>query len=316
MTAWTFNDIPDQTGRTAIVTGANTGLGFETARMLARRGADVVLACRNPDKGRDALARIHEEKPKGKIALDMLDLADLDSIAAFAGRFAASHDRLDLLINNAGLMLPPLSRTKQGFELQFGTNHLGHAALTARLAPLVLRTPGARFVIVSSMAHHGGVIDFDDLNWNSRPYHPLKAYQQSKLANLLFGLELQRRLTVSGSDARVTAAHPGWTKSDLQRHLRPHERLMASVLNPILQLTTTQGALNTMRAATDPNAEPGSYWGPGRFFEHKGPPVRARINERALDEDVAKRLWVKTENLIGLRFDLSVPAGHHARSGN
>lgn len=313
MTAWTFNDIPDQTGRTAIVTGANTGMGFETARMLARRGANVVVACRNLDKGGDALARILEEKPKGKISLDMLDLADLDSIAAFAGRFAASRDRLDLLINNAGLMLPPLSRTKQGFELQFGTNHLGHAALTARLAPLVLRTPSARFVIVSSMAHHGGVIDFDDLNWNSRQYHPLKAYQQSKLANLLFGLELQRRLTASGSDARVTAAHPGWTKSDLQRHLRPHERLMASVLNPILQLTTTQGALNTLRAATDPNAEPGSYWGPGRFFEHKGPPVRARINERALDEDVAKRLWVETENLIGLRFDLSVPTGDTTR---
>jgi NAD(P)-dependent dehydrogenase (short-subunit alcohol dehydrogenase family) len=304
--AWTFNDIPDQSGRTAIVTGANSGIGFETARMLALRGANVVLACRSPDKGKAALHRILAEEPKGTLTLEALDLADLDAIAAFADRFVAKHDRLDLLINNAGVMIPPLLRTRQGFELQFGTNHLGHAALTARLAPLVLRTPGARFVIVSSMAHHGGVIDFDDLNWNSRPYNALKAYQQSKLANLMFALELQRRLAASGSDARVTAAHPGWTKSELQRHLRLHERLMANVLNPLLQLETVQGALNTLRAATDPDAEAGSYWGPGRFFEHKGPPALARINARAQDETVAKRLWDETEKLIGLQFDLSV----------
>jgi NAD(P)-dependent dehydrogenase (short-subunit alcohol dehydrogenase family) len=304
MNAWTFKDIPDQTGRTAIVTGANTGIGLETARMLALRGANVVLACRNPDKGKSAVERIRLEKPSGTATLETLDLADLDSVASFANRFAVTHDKLDLLINNAGVMIPPLSRTKQGFELQFGINHLGHAALTAHMAPLVIRTPGARFVFVSSSAHHGGQIDFDDLNWYSRPYNPLKAYQQSKLANLLFAFELQRRVLASGSDIRVTAAHPGWTKTELQRHLRPHERLLASVLNPILQLETTAGALNTLRAATDPEAGPGSYWGPGRFFEHKGPPVRARINARAQDEEVAKRLWVETEKLIGLNFDL------------
>jgi NAD(P)-dependent dehydrogenase (short-subunit alcohol dehydrogenase family) len=304
--AWTFDDIPDQSGRMAVVTGASSGIGFETARMLALRGANVVLACRNPDKGGAARHRIVAEQPAGAVTFETLDLADLHSIAAFADRFAASYDRLDLLINNAGVMIPPLSRTRQGFELQFGTNHLGHAALTARLAPTVLRTPGARFVIVSSMAHHGGVIDFDDLNWNSRPYNALKAYQQSKLANLLFARELQRRVAASGSDARVTAAHPGWTKSELQRHLRLHERLLARVLNPILQLETAAGALNILRAATDPEAEPGSYWGPERFFEHKGPPARARINARAQDDDVATRLWDETERLIGLRFDLSV----------
>ncbi|MEY8713170.1 hypothetical protein A9B99_03280 [Mangrovibacter phragmitis] len=304
MSTWTFDDIPDQTGRTVIVTGANTGIGFETARMFAVRGAKVVLACRNLSKGECALKRVVDEKPSTLPTMEALDLADLDSIAAFAERFTATHDRLDLLINNAGVMLPPLLRTKQGFELQFGTNHLGHAALTQRLMPLVLRTPHARIVIVSSLAHHAGHMAFDDLNWNDRPYNALKAYQQSKLANLLFALELQRRLAACGSGVLVTSAHPGWTKSELQRHLRPHERVMASVLNPILQLGTFEGALNTMRAATDPNAPPGSYWGPARFFGHKGPPVRARIDERAQNEETAKRLWVETEKLIGLRFEL------------
>jgi NAD(P)-dependent dehydrogenase (short-subunit alcohol dehydrogenase family) len=154
------------------------------------------------------------------------------------------------------------------------------------------------------MSHSAGQIDFDDLNWNRRPYNPLKAYQQSKLANLLFALELQRRIAASGSDVRVTAAHPGWTRTELQRHLRPRERLLARVLNPFLQMEPADGALPTLRAATDPDAEPGSYWGPAAFFEFKGPPVRARVNERAQDEDVAKRLWVETEKLIGLTFDL------------
>jgi len=197
-------------------------------------------------------------------------------------------------------MMPPLSRTKQGFELQFGTNHLGHAALTARLAPLVLRTPGARFVIVSSAVHNRGRIDFDDLNWNTRPYGALPAYAQSKLANLLFALELQRRVAASGSDVRVTAAHPGWAATDLQRTAG-----FLRFFNPIFAMKPADGALPTLRAATDPDAGPGSYWGPARFFETSGPPVRARINERAQDEKVAKRLWDETEKLIGLRFDLS-----------
>jgi NAD(P)-dependent dehydrogenase (short-subunit alcohol dehydrogenase family) len=301
---WTLNDIADQTGRTAVVTGASSGIGLETARVLALRGAHVVLACRNLDKGKAALQRILAEKPKGTVWLEMLDLADLDSVATFADRVATRHDRLDLLINNAGVMLPPLLRTRQGFELQFGTNHLGHAALTARLARLVLQTSGARVVIVSSAVHHRGEIDFDDLNWNRRPYDRSKAYRQSKLANLLFAFELQRRIVATGSDVRVTAAHPGWTKTELQRHMLLHERLLASVLNPIVQLGTLDGALSTLRAATDPDAGPGSYWGPGRFFEYKGPPDRARISERALDQGVATRLWVETEKLIGLRFNL------------
>lgn len=298
MNAWTFDDIPNQTGRTAIVTGANSGIGLETARMLALRGADVVLACRNPDKGKAALDRVLAEKPKGTATLEALDLADLDSVAAFSDRFAATHDKLDLLVNNAGVMMPPLSRTKQGFELQLGTNHLGHAALTARLAPLVLRTPGARFVIVSSGAHRQGRIDFDDLNWSTRSYSPMPAYAQSKLANLLFALELQRRIAATGSDVRVTAAHPGWTSTDLQRTAG-----LFRFLNPVFAMKPADGALPTLRAATDPDAGPGSYWGPARFFEMSGPPVRARIDDRAQDEKVAARLWDETEKLIGLRFD-------------
>ncbi|MBK4769878.1 MAG: SDR family NAD(P)-dependent oxidoreductase [Pantoea sp. Morm] len=304
MSTWTFNSIPVQTGRTVIVTGANTGIGFETARMFALRGAKVVLACRDLSKGEGARRRIIEERPSVVPSVEVLDLADLDSIAAFSERFTAAHDRIDLLINNAGVMLSPLARTRQGFELQLGTNHLGHAALTQRLLPLVLRTPHSRIVIVSSLAHHGGHIAFDDLNWNERPYNALKAYQQSKLANLIFALELQRRLAASGCGVRVTAAHPGWTKSELQRHLLPHQRFMAGVLNPLLQLRTPDGALNTMRAATDPDAPPGSYWGPGRFFEYKGPPARARISERAQNEEVARRLWAETEKLTGLEFSL------------
>ncbi|MEO7331169.1 MAG: oxidoreductase, partial [Minicystis sp.] len=189
MTAWTFHDIPDQTGRTAIVTGANTGIGLETARMLAKKGAEVVLACRNPEKGQAALASILADKPAGKASLAALDLSDLDSVKAFTEGFARTHDRLDLLINNAGVMVPPLGRTKQGFELQFGTNHLGHFALTGHLLPLLLGTAGARVVVVSSAAQRSGRIAFEDLNWEKRSYTAWSAYGQSKLANMMFALE-------------------------------------------------------------------------------------------------------------------------------
>jgi NAD(P)-dependent dehydrogenase (short-subunit alcohol dehydrogenase family) len=298
MSAWTFDDIPHQGGRTAVVTGANTGIGFETARMLALKGADVVLACRSPEKSEAALGRIVADKPAGTVTVAALDLADLDSVAAFAAHFASSHDRLDLLIDNAGVMVPPLGRTKQGFELQLGVNHLGHAALTARLLPLLQRTPGARVVVVSSGVHHVGRIDFDDLNWERRPYDAWQAYAQSKLANLLFALELQRRFQASGSSVSVTAAHPGWTATDLQRTAG-----FARLFNPIFAMKPAAGALPTLRAATDPDAAGGSYWGPARFFEMSGPPIGARISARARDEAVAAHLWDATGKLIGLSFD-------------
>ena len=305
MNPWTFADIPDQSGRTAIVTGANTGIGLETARMLALRGADVVLACRNPEKGEAALARIQGESPKGAATLGALDLSDLDSVAAFAGGFASKHGRLDLLILNAGVMVPPLGRTKQGFELQFGTNHLGHFALTARLLPLVLATKGARVVVVSSTAQSVGRIDFDDLNWNRRTYRALPAYGQSKLANMMFALELSRRLARAGEGARVTAAHPGWTATDLQRTAS-----FAQFFNPMFAMKPPDGALPTLRAAVDPDAASGSYWGPSGFFELRGSPAPARIPARARDEAVASRLFDVSEELVGL----SMPIPRDARA--
>lgn len=311
MTTWTFRDIPDQTGRTAIVTGANTGIGLETARMLALKGANVVLACRNPEKGAAALARIQADNPKGETSLAALDLSDLDSVAAFASAFASKHQRLDLLVNNAGVMVPPLGRTKQGFELQLGTNHFGHFALTGRLLPLVLRTPGARVVVVSSTTQNFGRIDFDDLNWERRTYRAAEAYSQSKLATMMFALELHRRLgraREAGASVRAVAAHPGWTATDLQR-----TAWLVRVLNPLFAMKPEDGALPTLRAATDPEAESGSFWGPSRFFELNGPPAPARIPRRAQDGAVAARLWEESEKRTGVTFDFEVASGAATR---
>jgi len=300
---WTFDSIPDRTGRTAVVTGANSGIGFEAARMLAQKGADVVLACRNPEKGEAAVQRILADNPKGSVVFAPLDLSDLDSVAAFAAAFHAGHDRLDLLVNNAGVMVPPLGRTKQGFELQFGTNHLGHFALTGRLLPLLQRTPGSRVVVVSSTGQNIGRIDFDDLNWQRRPYSPWPAYGQSKLANMMFVLELQRRLTDAGSDVRVTAAHPGWTDTDLNRT----SGAMAKFFNALVAMKPHDGALPTLRAATDPTAGGGSYWGPARMFEMNGPPVAASVSKRAKDATAAKRLFDDSEKLTAVTYDLTTP---------
>jgi len=302
MPAWTFADVPDQTGRLAIVTGANTGIGLETARMLAQRGADVVLACRNREKAEAAQASILADQPTGRVSVELLDLSDLASVEAFATRFLAAHQRLDLLINNAGVMVPPFSRTAQGSELQFGTNHLGHVALTARLLPLLERTPGARVVVVSSTAQNWGKIELDDLNWERRSYNAWRAYGQSKLANMMFALELERRLRAVGSQVRVTAAHPGWTSTDLQR-----TSPVARFFNPLFAMKPHDGALPTVRAAVDPNAEGGSYWGPQGLFGMNGPPGPARPTKRALDEEVAARLFDVSEELAGVKFPAAPP---------
>lgn len=302
MSAWTFDSIPDQSGRVAIITGANTGIGYEAARALVRKGAWVILACRDLQKASAAAERIQAERPAGSVQAQPLDLSDLESVARFAERFAGEHDRLDLLINNAGVMVPPPSRTKQGFELQLGTNHLGHFALTAHLLPLLRRTAGSRVVVVSSSAHHMGRIDFADLNFEARGYSAWRAYAQSKLANLLFALELQRRLRAAGAEVLVTAAHPGWTATDLQRTAG-----VARLFNPYLAMKPADGALPTLRAATDPAAAAGEYFGPSGLFEMSGPPERARINRSARDEAVAARLWTTSEQLTGVRYGL--PAG-------
>ncbi len=307
MKPWKFEDIPDQGGRTAIVTGANTGIGLETARMLALKGARVVLACRSVEKGAVAVERILAEGPRGSAAVEALDLSDLDSVAEFVAKFSTDHERLDLLVNNAGVMVPPLSRTKQGFELQFGTNHLGHFALTARLFPAIERTSGSRIVVVSSTAQNIGRIDFDDLNWERRAYSPWPAYGQSKLANIMFALELSRRLARAGSAVRVTAAHPGYTATDLQRTAG-----VVRLFNPILAMKPADGAMPTLRAATDPAAASGSYYGPAHFFEMNGPPVIARISKRAKDEDTRARLFDVSEALTGVTFPRAAPASLQA----
>jgi NAD(P)-dependent dehydrogenase (short-subunit alcohol dehydrogenase family) len=297
--SWSLDDVPDQSGRVAVVTGANSGIGFETARRLALKGARVVLACRHPDRGSAALGQIQAETSPARATLALLDLSDLDSVTTFATAFAARYERLDLLVDNAGVMVPPFGRTRQGFELQLGINHLGHFALTGRLLPLLARTPGARIVIVSSIAQHVGRIDLDDLNWQRRRYRAAAAYAQSKLANMMFALELQRRLTASDSSLRATAAHPGWTATELQRTASIGRRL-----NRFFAMKPADGALPTLRAATDPDAAGGSYWGPSRFFGLNGPPAPARVSRRARDEAIAEKLWEASEKLTGVSFAL------------
>jgi len=299
MSSWTFESIPDQTLRTAIVTGANTGIGFETARQLALKGAQVLLACRNPEKGRQAVERIRSEKPDADVSLELLDLSDLDHIAAFADRISDRVEGVDLLILNAGVMVPPASKTTQGFELQFGVNHLGHFALAGRLLPLLRARPGSRVVAVSSLAALRGQMDFEDLHFERRGYRAWSAYGQSKLANLLFTRELQRRLDAAGADVTVTAAHPGWTATDLQRTATVYR-----ILNPLLAMKPHQGALPTLRAATDPLAQGADYFGPDGFMQARGYPVRVEMNAQARDVDDAARLWQVSEELTGVRYAL------------
>lgn len=297
MRRWTSADIPDQSGCVAVVTGASSGIGLETSRVLAAKGALVVLACRDPRKAESALARLRAADPAARVARETLDLADLESIAAFAARVAAAYPRLDLLVNNAGVMVPPLARTVQGFELQFGTNHLGHFALTQRLLPLLEASSGSRVVVVSSFAQNFAHIDLDDLNWERRRYARWHAYGQSKLASTMFAFELGRRLAARGSHVCVTVAHPGWTETDLSRHCSPMR-----VLAPLLAMTVAAGALPILRAATDPQAHRGSFYGPAYLFEAKGPPVHARVPKHAADPAVAARLFDASERLVGLSF--------------
>jgi NAD(P)-dependent dehydrogenase (short-subunit alcohol dehydrogenase family) len=294
---WTTTDIPDQSGRTAVVTGANTGLGYETAAALAARGAHVVLAVRNLDKGKAAADLIVRRYPGAEVSLQELDLTSLESVREAANQLRAAHDRIDLLVNNAGVMMTPKSTTKDGFELQFGTNHLGHFALTGRLLDRLLATPGSRVVTVSSMGHRAGRIRFDDLQ-SERRYRRLSAYGQSKLANLLFTYELQRRL--AGTNTVAVAAHPGGSSSELSRYLPSAVQL---VFRPLEQ-DTEMGALPTLRAATDPDATGGQYFGPGGFAEMRGYPKVVASNGRSHDGAVQRRLWTVSEDLTGVTYQL------------
>jgi NAD(P)-dependent dehydrogenase (short-subunit alcohol dehydrogenase family) len=300
MAKWTAADIPDQTGRVAVITGANTGLGYETAAALADHGARVVLAVRNLDKGKDAAARITANSPHADVALQELDLTSLDSIRAAADQLRSAHDRIDLLINNAGVMWTPQSTTKDGFELQFGTNHLGHFAFTGLLLDRLLPVAGSRIVTVSSMGHRiRAAIHFDDLQWE-RGYSRVGAYGQAKLANLLFTYELQRRLAPRGTTIAV-AAHPGGSRTELTRNLPALLARVAPVIEPLFQ-GADMGALPTLRAATDPGVLGGQYYGPDGFGEQRGYPKVVASSDKSHDVDVQRRLWAVSEELTGVVY--------------
>ncbi|MBH5323045.1 oxidoreductase [Aurantiacibacter sediminis] len=300
MADFTFTDIPKQSPKTAIVTGANTGIGFEIARHLARVGAKVLLACRNEEKAQDAIDRIGAEYPMAKLDFLPLDLNDLDSIHAAAEQ-AKAEKRIDILVNNAGIMVPPLDHGIGGVESQFAVNHLGHFALTALLFEK-LEEKGGRVVVQSSIAHKKGQIDIYNLD-AYRGYEPWRFYQQSKLANLMFALELDRRLRAANSRVAAIACHPGVAASDLARHMK-YGSAMQPVMKTVLN-TSEQGALPALQAATDPAAESGDYYGPRGLMEARGNSSgRAFIAYQAREEQVAKRLWDKSEELTGVTFSV------------
>jgi NAD(P)-dependent dehydrogenase (short-subunit alcohol dehydrogenase family) len=299
---WTAEDVPDQRGRVAVVTGANTGIGFETAKVLAARGAAVVLAVRDADKGKRAVDRITAATPDADVTVQHLDLTSLDSVRAAAGQLRDRLPRIDLLINNAGVMYTPKSTTRDGFELQLGTNHLGHFALTGLLLDRMLTVEGSRVVTVSSLAHRiRAAIDLDDLQWERRSYSRVGAYGQSKLANLEFAYQLQDRMAGKGSTISV-AAHPGLAATELIRNSTFVVRTLVTAFNPLISQPADRGALPTLRAATDPGVRGGEYYGPRGIQELRGYPVRVRSSGPSHDEALQRRLWAASEELTGVTF--------------
>jgi NAD(P)-dependent dehydrogenase (short-subunit alcohol dehydrogenase family) len=302
---WTEADVPVQRGRTAVVTGANTGLGFETARVLAIRGAQVVLACRDLGQAKEAAARILSSRPHQAPSAGLqairLDLASLASVREAAEEIGSAYGPVDLLINNAGVMMTPYRRTDDGFELQLGVNHLGHFALTGLLLGQMLGRVGSRVITVSSNGHKSGRIDFDDLQ-SQRRYRRMAAYYQSKLANLMFTYELQRRLADAQAQTQALAAHPGKARTELTRYLPGWLRLEDLVIEQPLGQSAAMGALATLRAAADPAARGGEYYGPGGRGELKGYPRLVASTERARDVEAQQRLWQESERLTGVSY--------------
>ena len=295
---WTSDDVPGQHGRLAVVPGANTGLGFETAQVLAARGASVVLAVRDAEKGKAAAARIAGTAPGANVTVQPLDLTSLDSIRAAAAELRARHPRIDLLINNAGVMFPPKQTTDDGFELQLGTNHLGHFALTGLLLEQMLPVPGSRVVTVSSTAHRlRARINFGDLQ-GERSYRRVAAYSQSKLANLMFTYELHRRLSGAAATTIAVAAHPGLANTELTRN----SPAASAALARLISQKPAMGALPTLRAATDPGVLGGQYYGPGRLLGTRGYPELAESSGQSRDTSSQRRLWTVSEELTGVTF--------------
>jgi len=302
---WTAADVPDQSGRVVIVTGSNTGIGYGAAAVLAAKGAHTVLAVRNLDKGSEAVERIKAANPNATVTLQQLDLTSLDNIRTAADELRAKFPRIDLLINNAGVMYTDKSSTKDGFELQFGTNHLGHFALTGQLLDHILPVEGSRVVTVSSVGHRiRAKIHFDDLNLDNN-YNRVVAYGQSKLANLLFTYELARRLAAKGAPTIATAAHPGAADTDLLRNMPGGIRQVSQFFwSAFIAQNADMGAEPTLRAAADPGVQNGQYFGPGGFAEQKGHPKVVASSAQSHDEDLQRRLWTVSEELTGVTYPL------------
>jgi NAD(P)-dependent dehydrogenase (short-subunit alcohol dehydrogenase family) len=299
---WTAADVPDQTGRVAIITGSNTGLGYETARVLAASGATVVLAVRDIEKGNAAAARILGTSPRADVTVQPLDVGSLQSIRTAAAELKSAHPRIDLLINNAGVMYPPKQVTKDGFELQFGTNHLGAFALTGLLLENLLPVEGSRVVAVASVAHTiQAAIHFDDLQWE-RKYNRVAAYGQSKLSNLLFTYELNRRLAARDENTIAVAAHPGLSNTELMRHIPGSGLPGFNTLAGLVTNSPAMGALATLRAATDPNVRGAQYYGPDGIRELRGHPKLVESSKQSHDQDLQGRLWTVSEELTGVSF--------------
>jgi NAD(P)-dependent dehydrogenase (short-subunit alcohol dehydrogenase family) len=317
MDRWTIDRIADQTGRTFIVTGANSGLGFETTRQLAAHGSRVVLAARSEPKGLDAVARIKAAQSDAAVEFRVLDLADLDSVRTFAAAIISDGIAVDVLINNAGVMYPPRRLTPQGFESQFATNHLGHFALSGLLFGTIRRGRDARVVTVSSPEHRGGSIHFGDLT-GERSYSPRAFYQQSKFANVLFGLELDRRVRAAGIGVRSVLAHPRYSDTNLQSSGPTGLiRQLMKVSNRLIAQSGEMGALPELYAAVDPAAEGGRFYGPGGFLELRGYPAEVQPAAAAKNEEMARRLWEVSEQLTGVTWKLQAappPVSQGARN--
>lgn len=303
---WTVDDIPRQEGKIVVVTGANSGLGFYTTKALAKKGAKVIMACRNLEKGLSARQRIINEGAEVEPEVWHLDLASLESVNQFVLKYAANYDKLDLLINNAGLMAIPYYRTEDNFEMQFGVNHLAHFALTARLWPLLSETEGSRVIQVASLAHYFGEIRFQDIHWE-KAYKKWGAYGMSKLANLLFVRELANKLIRAGSGVTVAAAHPGWAETELQAKSAKMEgkKLGAKamdLINRLMAQSGEKGALPSLYAATAHGVEQGAYFGPGGFLKLQGSPVPDSPSKKRVNDEVAGRLWELSEKLTGTEF--------------
>jgi NAD(P)-dependent dehydrogenase (short-subunit alcohol dehydrogenase family) len=299
---WTAEQVPDQSGRTAIVTGSNTGLGYETARVLAAHGAQVVLAVRDVEKGNAAAAKIVGLAPRSDVKVQRLDLGSLHSVRTAAEELKTAYPRIDLLINNAGVMYSPKQTTEDGFELQFGTNHLGHFVLTGLLLENLLPVPESRVVVVGSIAHNiQAGIHFEDLQWE-HSYNRVAAYGQAKLANLMFSYELQRRLATAGAPTIAVAAHPGVSNTELMRHVPGSTLPGVSQLASLVTNSPAMGALATLRAATDPAVQGGQYYGPDGFRELRGHPVLVQSTKQSHDVAVQEKLWTVSEELTGVGF--------------